>query len=84
MCAMMNRQRSAALFHRRAMRTGAGALGFASLPILARARQTEPKAGTSARLIAGTRCPVTPEQTEGPFYFDPRLVRADLAEDKAG
>ena len=34
-------------------------------------------AATSARLIAGTTCPVTPEQTEGPFYFDPALVRRD-------
>ncbi|MBC7987104.1 MAG: intradiol ring-cleavage dioxygenase [Sphingomonadaceae bacterium] len=27
---------------------------------------------------------MTPRQTEGPFYFDPRLTRADIAEDRSG
>lgn len=71
------------LIHRREMLTGAGALGLAALPIIACAKQPAP-AATGTRLIAGTACPVTPEQTEGPFYFDPALVRQDLAEGKAG
>lgn len=72
------------LFDRRALIAGAGALGLSALPILACAQKAERAAATSARLIAGTTCPVTPEQTEGPFYFDPEMVRAELAEGKAG
>ena len=71
------------LIHRRQLLTGAGALGVAALPIIACAKEPAP-AATSARLIAGTSCPVTPEQTEGPFYFDPALVRQDITEGKAG
>lgn len=29
-------------------------------------------------------CVLTPEAVEGPFYFDPKLVRADIAEGKEG
>jgi protocatechuate 3,4-dioxygenase beta subunit len=29
-------------------------------------------------------CAITPEATEGPFYFDPKLERADITEGKAG
>lgn len=68
---------------RRELLVGAGALGLAAIPILACAKQPA-TAATSTRLIAGTACPVTPRQTQGPFYFDPRLVRQDLAEGKAG
>ena len=71
------------LLHRRQLLTGAGALGLVSLPIIACAKESAP-AATSPRLIAGTSCPVTPEQTEGPFYFDPALVRQDITEGKAG
>jgi protocatechuate 3,4-dioxygenase beta subunit len=57
-------------------------IGMAALtPLLACAR--EPQAAAVAgpgRLIAGTTCPLTPRQTEGPFYFDPRLVRRDIRE----
>jgi protocatechuate 3,4-dioxygenase beta subunit len=78
----MASDRSPMLVDRRALI--AGALGLTALPIIACAQKAERAAATSARLIAGTTCPVTPEQTEGPFYFDPGLVRADLAEGKAG
>lgn len=71
------------LIDRRRLLTGAGALGLASLPIIACAQEPAP-AATSRRLIAGTSCPVTPEQTEGPFYFDPQLVRQDITEGKGG
>lgn len=71
------------LIDRRSLLTGAGALGVAALPIIACAKEPVP-AATSARLIAGTTCPVTPEQTEGPFYFDPRMVRQDITEGKTG
>lgn len=68
------------LIHRREIL--AGALGLATLP--ACARQPARPVASSADLIAGATCPVTPEQTEGPFYFDPELVRADIAEGKEG
>jgi protocatechuate 3,4-dioxygenase beta subunit len=29
-------------------------------------------------------CILTPQAEEGPFYFDPKLVRSDIAEDKTG
>ena len=32
----------------------------------------------------GKVCVLTPEAVEGPFYFDPKLVRATIAEGKAG
>jgi protocatechuate 3,4-dioxygenase beta subunit len=82
----MSSDRSHLLIDRRQLLTGAGALGLAALPIIACAQrpQAAAPAATSARLIAGTTCPVTPEQTEGPFYFDPEMVRRDITEGKAG
>ncbi len=68
---------------RRDMMAGMGMAALA--PLLACAR--EPTAAASAgpgRLIAGTTCPLTPRQTEGPFYFDPRLVRQDIREGRPG
>ncbi|HEX8222531.1 MAG TPA: intradiol ring-cleavage dioxygenase [Allosphingosinicella sp.] len=60
-------------------------MGLAALaPLLACARQPEAAAAGRGRLIAGTTCPLTPRQTEGPFYFDPRLVRRDLREGRPG
>src|SRR5262245_12943874 len=67
------------LLHRRQLLIGA--LGL-TLP--ACAKPPARPAASSANLIAGTTCRVTPEQTEGPFYFDPRLVRADVTEGKEG
>lgn len=29
-------------------------------------------------------CTLTPQAVEGPFYFDPKLVRSDIAEDRPG
>ncbi|MGQ0660931.1 intradiol ring-cleavage dioxygenase [Sphingosinicella sp.] len=73
------------LIHRRELLIGVGAAGLGALPILALAGQrATPPVASSNRLIAGTTCPVTPQQTEGPFYFDPELVRADIAEGKPG
>ncbi|WP_407522175.1 intradiol ring-cleavage dioxygenase [Methylobacterium oryzisoli] len=43
-------------------------------------------AGTLAprAVSAAEVCPLTPEAVEGPFYLDPRLVRADIREDRPG
>ena len=61
------------------------AVGAAALavPAAACAQQRDP-ARAPGRLIAGGSCPVTPRQTEGPFYFDPRLARRDIGEGRAG
>ncbi|OWU85449.1 protocatechuate dioxygenase [Oceanicola sp. 22II-s10i] len=39
---------------------------------------------SGAGLIAPNVCMLTPETTEGPYYFDPELVRADIREDREG
>ena len=40
---------------------------------------------TSATLISGSDvCQIMPEVTEGPYYLDPDLVRADIREDRSG
>ena len=57
-------------------------LALGALPVLACAKA--PPAASSDRLIAGTSCPATPRQTEGPFYFDPELVRRDIAGGRPG
>ena len=45
-------------------------------------------ASAQQRLAATTPdakvCVLTPEATEGPFYFDPKLVRSDITESKEG
>ncbi|MER5170890.1 intradiol ring-cleavage dioxygenase [Thioclava sp. GXIMD2076] len=41
-------------------------------------------AAQSVGLISGNMCLVSPETTEGPYYIDPKLVRADIREDKEG
>ncbi len=72
------------LIGRREAVKGIGAAALA--PLLACAGEPEraaaPKGGV--KLIAGETCPLTPRQTEGPFYFDPRLVRRDIREGRPG
>jgi protocatechuate 3,4-dioxygenase beta subunit len=41
-------------------------------------------AGTEAQLPGPKVCVLTPEAMEGPFYFDPKLVRSDITEGKKG
>jgi protocatechuate 3,4-dioxygenase beta subunit len=41
--------------------------------------------GNGAELIPGAEvCVITPEAAQGPFYFDPALVRTDIAEGRPG
>lgn len=37
-----------------------------------------------AGLLTGNVCSLTPSSTEGPFYFDPALLRQDIREDRRG
>ena len=67
--------------HRRELLIGAGTMLAAPLFACAPER---PAAHAPGRLIAGDTCPVTPRQTEGPFYFDPHLVRQDISEGRPG
>lgn len=54
------------------------ATGIGSFPRAARAE------ATGVGLIAPNVCMVMPEVTEGPYYFDPGLLRADVTEGRAG
>ena len=38
----------------------------------------------AAGLIGANACILTPEVTEGPYYIDPKLIRRDITEDRAG
>lgn len=38
----------------------------------------------NARAASPGTCVLTPQSTEGPFYFDPKLLRADIAEGRPG
>ena len=42
------------------------------------------KAAAEAGLATGNVCLVAPETTGGPYYIDPKLIRADITEGKAG
>ncbi|CUH78017.1 intradiol ring-cleavage dioxygenase [Tropicibacter naphthalenivorans] len=52
--------------------------GIGAFPSAARAQ------AQGAGLISPNVCLVTPAMTEGPYYFDPDLVRADVTEDREG
>jgi protocatechuate 3,4-dioxygenase beta subunit len=41
-------------------------------------------ADTAPLLLDADVCVITPEVTEGPYYFDPQLVRADITEGRPG
>lgn len=57
--------------------------GGAFLPAAATA-QTSPYAGLALFDAGAGVCTITPEVTEGPFYFDPKLQRADVTEGRKG
>jgi hypothetical protein len=62
----------------------ASAGGGVFLPGIALAQQASPYAGLALFGSGAGVCAITPEATEGPFYFDPKLQRADITERKAG
>jgi protocatechuate 3,4-dioxygenase beta subunit len=46
--------------------------------------QTSSSAALSDLFDGASMCAVTPEQTEGPYYFDPKVIRSDIREDRPG
>ncbi|UVK39224.1 intradiol ring-cleavage dioxygenase [Mesorhizobium sp. AR10] len=50
----------------------------------AAARAASPYAGLALFDSGAGVCTITPEVTEGPFYFDPKLERTDVTEGKKG
>jgi len=58
--------------------------GGAFMPSAAHAAQASPYAGLALFDAGAGVCTITPEVTEGPFYFDPKLERADITEGKKG
>jgi len=46
--------------------------------------KTSPSGTASEQFDASATCTVTPELTEGPFYFDVDAIRSDIREDREG
>jgi hypothetical protein len=69
-------RRPAVLTRRDALSTAAG-IGVSL--VLGRNGRAGAKEPSDAKV-----CVLTPEATEGPFYFDPKLVRSDITEGKQG
>ena len=73
---------TAGLTRRQALTGAAATLGVGlAAGGSASARAGEPIAAT---LPGAKMCILTPEAVEGPFYFDPKLVRADITEGREG
>ena len=60
-----------------------GAAGVSLVPTMARAEATGLDSSVGPPQAPGT-CVLTPQAMEGPFYFDPKLVRDDITEGRAG
>jgi protocatechuate 3,4-dioxygenase beta subunit len=58
--------------------------GGAFLTPEALAASDSPFAGASLLMPGAGLCAITPETTEGPFYFDPELERQDITEGREG
>ncbi|WP_261395347.1 intradiol ring-cleavage dioxygenase [Salipiger bermudensis] len=62
--------------------------GFAASPVVATGVGVFPSAAraqaSAAGLLTPNVCMVMPEVTEGPYYLDERLMRADITEDREG
>jgi protocatechuate 3,4-dioxygenase beta subunit len=65
-------------------REAIGGLGIGSAAAGLLAGTATGIAQTSPPAPPGVVCTLFPESFEGPFYFDPRLVRADIAEKRQG
>ena len=68
------------LTRRQALTGAAATLGFG----LAVGRSLSAQERLAATLPGAKVCILTPEAVQGPFYFDPKLVRADITEGRRG
>jgi protocatechuate 3,4-dioxygenase beta subunit len=60
-------------------------LGLAAGALVARDAAAQGTASQTGALLPGAgACILTPEVTEGPFYFDPKLERSDVTEGRHG
>jgi protocatechuate 3,4-dioxygenase beta subunit len=77
---MTNRSRLPHLSRRQALTLFAGSVGALG------ARQVFAQADASrvATILPSNVCLLTPQAVEGPYYFDPKLVRADITEGLPG
>jgi protocatechuate 3,4-dioxygenase beta subunit len=64
--------------NRRDLLKGLGVVGLGSVLPIKKALGAEAKA---KNLLAATTCFLTPQETEGPYYFDANLVRQDIRQD---
>ena len=71
---------------RRQALAGLGSVGLGAL--LAGCGSDEQRTGTTATTAAQfsdtSNCALTPQETEGPYYFDADAVRSDIREDRKG
>jgi protocatechuate 3,4-dioxygenase beta subunit len=77
----MRKDNWSAVLTRRKVLTAVAGIGVAGF-VLGRNRRTGAK--EQAAHSGAKVCVLTPEATEGPFYFDPKLVRSDITEGKQG
>jgi protocatechuate 3,4-dioxygenase beta subunit len=72
--------------NRRQALAGFGSLSFGAVLAACGGDQATPSptATVTEELDAAARCEVTPELTEGPYYFDAEALRDDLREGKPG
>lgn len=68
------------LTRRQALTGAAATLGFG----LAVGRSLSAQERLAATLPGAKVCILTPEAVQGPFYFDPKLVRDDITEERRG
>lgn len=67
---------SSSLLNRRSLLvSGLAGIGAAAVPM---------RSASAATNAAATSRPLTAQTTEGPYYFDPKLVRADITEGLSG
>ncbi len=63
---------------------GAGAVAVGGLVLPNATAIAQAPGGTRLILPASNVCMLTPETTEGPYYTDPKMVRADITEGRPG
>lgn len=77
----MDQNRTRRSVTRRQVLASAATAAATVIGLRAGTAQTNPTGSTKPN---GKVCVLTPEAVEGPFYFDPKLVRTAIAEGKAG